>query len=218
MALTGLLGCGASAFARCIAGAVHFHAGEVALPGGSRLRPGDRAGATAGGLGFIPENRKIEGIIPELSVEANICLASIPRVSRRVVLSRRRMRAEAERFIELLDIRPPDPRMPVGNLSGGNQQKVLLARWLVSGARVLVTEEPTHGLDVGSKPEIQTLLRRFAREGGCVVLVSTEMAEILELSDRIGVFREGRLVATLPRGSTEAEVTAQSVGLSEVRG
>lgn len=212
VSLTGLLGSGASAFARSVAGAVYRVSGEM-VANERRLRPGDRAGATTAGVGFVPEDRKVEGIVSELSVEQNIALASIRSVSRWGWLSRARIRRQAEHYISLLDIRPPDPNVPAANLSGGNQQKVLLARWLASRARVLVTEEPTHGLDVRSKPEIHRLLQRFVLEGGSVVLVSTELGEILGLSDRIGVFREGRLIDVLPRGASEEEVTARAVGL-----
>lgn len=218
VSLTGLLGCGASQFARSIVGAARFRSGQVLVRGDRSLRSGDRASATSYGLGYLPEDRTAEGIVPELTVEQNIVLASIESLSRRGVLSRARMREQAERYIDLLHIRPPDPTVPAGNLSGGNQQKLLLARWLASGADVLVIEEPTHGLDVGTKPEIHALLLRFASDGGSVVLVSTELAEILKLSDRTGVFREGRLISILPRGSTEKEITARSVGLTAVGG
>jgi ABC-type sugar transport system ATPase subunit len=164
-------------------------------------------------VGFVPEDRKAEGIVPELSVEMNIALGNLRRVSRPWRLSRRRIRDQALRLMDLLDIRPRIPAMPAGHLSGGNQQKVLLAKWLAGDSCVLVMEEPTHGIDVGAKAEIHRLIRRFAAEGGTVVLVSMEVAELLELSDRIGVFREGRLVDVLPRGATAHEVTARSVGL-----
>lgn len=218
VSLTGLLGCGASDFARSIAGVTRFRSGRVRVGDGTALRPGDRAFATKQGLGYLPEDRAGEGIVPELSVEQNIALASIGSVSRRGVLSRRRMREQARRYIELLRIRPPDPTVPVANLSGGNQQKVLLARWLASGAEVLVVEEPTHGLDVGTKPDIHALLFAFAADGGSVVLVSTELAEILRLSDRTAVFRNGRVESVLPRGSSEKEITARSVGLTAAEG
>ena len=218
VSLTGLLGCGASQFARSIVGAARIRSGQVLLRGDRALRSGDRASATTYGLGFLPEDRKAEGIVPELTVEQNIALASIGSLSSIGVLSRSRMREQAKRYIDLLDIRPADPTVPAANLSGGNQQKLLLARWLASGMEVLVTEEPTHGLDVGTKPDIQALLLRFAADGGSVVLVSTELAEILKLSDRTAVFRDGRLVSVLPRGSTEKEITARSVGLTAAGG
>lgn len=210
IALTGLLGSGAGQFLRAVAGA-DARRGTVVLSG-APVRPGDRAAAAGQGLGYVPEDRRRGGIVAELSIERNIALASLGQVSRRGVLSRRRMRSQAVHFIGLLGIRPSNPALPAGNLSGGNQQKVLLARWLASDAKVLLLEEPTHGLDVGAKPEIYAHLRKFAMAGGAVALVSTEMGEVLELADRIGVFRDGKLAELLPHGTTEQEVTACAVG------
>jgi ABC-type sugar transport system ATPase subunit len=214
LALTGLVGSGATSFARAAAGARPYDRGEVSVDG-QRLPPGDRAAAAAHGLGFVPEERKVEGIVPELSVERNIALGAIENVSARGWLSRRRMREQARTFMSTLDIRPRIPTMPAGNLSGGNQQKVLLARWLASKSAVLVLEEPTHGIDVGAKAEIHALLRRYAGDGGALVVVSRETAELLDLADRIGVFRNGRLVDVLPRGTTEHEIAAATHGVSE---
>jgi ABC-type sugar transport system ATPase subunit len=209
--LTGLLGSGATGFARSLAGVRHYHDGEVVI-GRQRIRPGSPAAAISSGLGFVAEDRKAEGIVPELSVERNIALGSIRSLSRWGWLSRRKMRIQALKYIAALDIRPRVPNMPAGNLSGGNQQKVLLARWLASGASVLVLEEPTHGIDVGAKAEIQELLHRYAVDGGAVVLVSRETAEYLGLADRIGVFRAGSIAAVLPRGASEREIAAHAHG------
>jgi ABC-type sugar transport system ATPase subunit len=211
VALTGLLGSGASDFARSVAGVRPYRDGEV-LIGRRRVRSGSRASAVSSGLGFVPEDRKAEGIVPELSVERNIVLGSIKSLSRWGWLSRREMRKQALQYMRALDIRPRAPTMPAGNLSGGNQQKVLLARWLASGATVLVLEEPTHGVDVGAKAEIQELLRRYAADGGAVVLVSRETAEYLGLADRVGVFRAGSITKVLPRGATEREIAAAAHG------
>jgi ABC-type sugar transport system ATPase subunit len=210
VALTGLLGSGNDEFARSVAGAQSRHAGEVDLHGRS-LASGDRAQASRRGLGFIPEDRKVQAVVPHLSVEQNIALASIRKVTKSGRVSRKRMREQAEHFIKLLRIRPPDPKMPLANLSGGNQQKVIMARWLASDATVLVLEEPTHGLDVGAKAEIHALLQQFAHGDRAVLMVSSELAEIVKLADRIGVFRSGKLVATLPRGVSEQEVASRSV-------
>jgi ABC-type sugar transport system ATPase subunit len=211
VALTGLLGSGATGFARSVAGVCHYQEGEV-LIGRRRVRPGNPASAVSAGLGFVAEDRKAEGIVPELSVERNIALGSIRSLSRWGWLSRRGLRQQALEYIDALDIRPRAPAMPAGNLSGGNQQKVLLARWLASGASVLVLEEPTHGIDVGAKAEIQELLRRYAVDGGAVVLVSREAAEYLGLADRVGVFRAGSVTAVLPRGTSEREIAAHTHG------
>jgi ABC-type sugar transport system ATPase subunit len=213
VSLTGLLGSGAAAFGRAVAGARGYERGEVTFAGG-RLPAGNRAAAAERGLGFVAEDRKAEGIVPELSVEKNIALGAIKNVSRFGFLSRRRMREHAQELMATFDIRPRIPSLPAGSLSGGNQQKLLLARWVAARSSVLVLEEPTHGVDVGAKAEVNALLRRFAADGGTIVLVSRETAELLELSDRVGVFREGRLVATLPRGATEREIAAYTHGVA----
>jgi ABC-type sugar transport system ATPase subunit len=214
VALTGLLGSGATAFGRAVSGARVYDSGQVGI-GHRSLPAGNRAVAAARGLGFVTEDRKNEGIVPELSVEKNIALGAIGKVSRFGWVSRRRMREQALHLMATFDIRPRIPTLPAGSLSGGNQQKVLLARWIAAGSSVLVLEEPTHGVDVGAKAEIHALLQRFAADGGTIVLVSRETAELLELSDRVGVFREGRLVAMLPRGATEREIAAYTHGASE---
>ena len=210
--LTGILGSGAAAFGRSLAGDGRQGYGTVTVDG-ARLRSGHRSEAAARGVGLLPERRLRDGIVPALSIERNIALGSVGAVSRPWAMSRRRVRAQAEDLIRALGIRPADPRTPVENLSGGNQQKVLVARWLASGARVLVAEEPTHGLDVGAKSEISTLLRRFADDGSCVVVVSLDVAEYLGLPDRVSVFRGGRLVADLPGNTPEPEITAAAVGM-----
>jgi ABC-type sugar transport system ATPase subunit len=212
--LTGMLGSGAAGFGRSLAGDGRSAAGTVSIEG-RRLRSGRRSEASGRGVGLLPERRLRDGLVPGLSIERNIALGSIPAVSEPWSLSRRSVRARAQELIHALDIRPPDPRTPVENLSGGNQQKVLVARWLASGARVLVAEEPTHGLDIGAKSEISALLRRFADDGSCVVVVSLDVAEYLGLPDRVTVFREGRLVGEMPGDAPERDITAAAVGAGD---
>jgi ABC-type sugar transport system ATPase subunit len=212
VALTGMLGSGASAFGRSMAGEAPLGSGTVSVRG-DRIRSGRRSEAAERGVGLLPEDRHRDGVVPALSIERNIALGSIGAVSRPWALSGRKVRTQAERLIRALDIRPADPRAPVENLSGGNQQKVLVARWLASRACVLIAEEPTHGLDIGAKSEISELLRRFADDGSCVVVVSLDIAEYLGLPDRISIFREGQLVADLPGTAPEREITAAAVGM-----
>jgi ABC-type sugar transport system ATPase subunit len=212
--LTGMLGSGAAAFGRSLAGDGRPASGTVSI-GDRRLRSGRRTEAAQRGVGLLPERRGRDGLVPGLSIERNIALGSIPAVSQPWAVSRRSVRARAQELIRALDIRPTDPRTPVENLSGGNQQKVLVARWLASGARVLVAEEPTHGLDIGAKAEISALLRRYADDGSCVVVVSLDVAEYLGLPDRVTVFRDGRLVAEMPGDAPEGDITAAAVGMGD---
>jgi ABC-type sugar transport system ATPase subunit len=205
--LTGLLGSGA---ARLLAMA----GGSVPLAGRARVdgvpaRIGSPIAARKLGIGFIPEDRKGAGVVPEQSVAANIALASLERTSRGPLLDRRAIDAQARRYRDELGIRLPSIHAPVRSLSGGNQQKVLLARWLASGARLLVIDEPTHGVDVGGKAQIHELLRRFADDGGAVLVASTDVGEVLDLCDRVGVLRHGELVSL----SATAELTHSDLTL-----
>ena len=214
VAFTGLVGSGAATLGRLLAAAAPQDRGTVVV-GEEELRPGDRATAVRLGVGLVPEDRRHAGVFPDLSIERNVALSSLPAVTRRATISRAAMREQAERYIRLLGIRPASPQMPVGNLSGGNQQKVVLARWLASGARILVTEEPTHGLDVAAKAEIYGVLREFASDGGCVVVVSLDISEYEGLPNEIGVFRSGELVEMLSGDASAAEVESLAMGVGE---
>ncbi|WP_432837757.1 sugar ABC transporter ATP-binding protein [Dactylosporangium sp. CA-092794] len=213
----GVLGSGAASFARALARTTTGGGGRITVTAeGRRARTavlrGGRAAAAALGIGFVPEERKRDGILPLLTIEQNIAVASIGALSRFGRLDRRKMRATAEYYIQRLDIRPADPRYLAGQLSGGNQQKILLARWLAAGAQVLVVEEPTHGIDAGAKVQISRELRRFADERGCVAIVALESEEFAQITDRYLVFRRHRIVADLPAPVEHAEVWAASLG------
>ncbi|MET0930514.1 MAG: sugar ABC transporter ATP-binding protein [Aeromicrobium sp.] len=190
--LAGLLGSGAAQAARDFAGADRSSTAQVEKNGSSVRRSRTRAARM--GIGFVPQERKRDGILPQLTIEQNIAISSIGSVSRFGVLSRRAVRRQAERLIAELDIRPADPTLLAGTLSGGNQQKVLLARWLAAGARVLVVEEPTHGIDVGAKVHVNRALRGFADRGASVVVSALESDEFVEISDRYVTFRRGEVV------------------------
>jgi ABC-type sugar transport system ATPase subunit len=208
--LTGLLGAGAEAVARTLAGAradscrISIHGREVIL-----RTPGD---ALAAGVAFIPEDRKQEGIFGALGVKENVSISSLRAVSRWGVLRRRELERRAEDYVEKLGIRTIGVATPAGSLSGGNQQKVLAARCLATGARVLVLHEPTHGVDVGAIRQIHALLREFVAAGGAVVVASGEVAQLLDLCHRVAVFRDGELVKTLVAAeSTESDVLRAGV-------
>src|SRR5262249_14555174 len=153
-----------------------------------------------------------------LSVRANIVLASLRRLARGPFVSRRVEARQTRRYVEQLSIRLRSMEQPVGTLSGGNQQKVVLGRWLAREPGVLILDEPTRGVDVGAKAEIHTLIRRTAEEGRAVVLISSDLPEILSQSDRVAVFREGRVSAIVDPSAVSAEEIAAAVLAEHGRG
>jgi galactofuranose transport system ATP-binding protein len=196
--LAGLLGSGRTETARVIFGAEPADGGTVAVHGTSDA-PRTPRQAIRAGIAYLPEDRKVEGIIPDLSVRENLTLAALPRLTRYGVVSRARQREIVERFMRRLGIKAASADQPVRELSGGNQQKVLLARWLCTHPRLLMLDEPTRGIDIGAKAEIQRFISELAGEGLGVLLISSELDEILEGSSRVVVLRDGRDVATFDR-------------------
>ena len=198
--LAGLLGSGRSELARALTGVDRPDAGEIEVRGAPAVLATPRR-AIGQGIVYSSENRRTEGIIGELSVQDNITLAL--QADRGILhrLTRARRRELALSWIEALDIRPADPDRPAGTLSGGNQQKVLLARLLALSPRVLVLDEPTRGIDVGAKVEIQRLVADLADNGLSVLFISAELEEVLRVSNRIAIMRGGRLVDTIPADS-----------------
>ena len=194
--VAGLLGSGRTETARAIFGADKIEAGEVYLEGRPlRLRaPGDAIDA---GLAFLSEDRKAEGIIPELSVRENLTLAALPALTRFGIVSRARQQEIVERFIKRLGIKTAGPDQKIRELSGGNQQKVLLARWLCKNPKFLILDEPTRGIDIGAKGEIQALINELAASGLGVLMISSELEELVEGSSRVIVMRDGERVAEL---------------------
>ncbi|WP_030144649.1 sugar ABC transporter ATP-binding protein [Glycomyces sp. NRRL B-16210] len=205
--LAGLLGSGRTETARLLAGADRADAGTLEFDG-KRLTGHNPRTAAARGIAFCPENRKTEGLVGDLTVGENMILAmQAARGWARSVPPARRERLVAE-FIAKLGIRPADPDMPVKNLSGGNQQKVLLARWLLIEPRLLILDEPTRGIDVGAKADIQRLVAELSAEGMSVLFVSAELDEVTRLSDRIAVLRDRELIDVL---ETESERTHERI-------
>jgi len=148
-------------------------------------------------IGFCPEDRKTDGIIPELSVRENIVLAVQRRLATLGLVSRRKQLEIAEKFIKLLGIVTTGPEQTAGTLSGGNQQKVILARWLATDPRLLILDEPTRGIDVGAKAEIERLVEQLSRDGVAVVFISSELEEVVRRSHRVAVLRDRRKIAEL---------------------
>jgi monosaccharide-transporting ATPase len=216
----GLLGAGRTETARLVFGADRLKTGAMMMDG-LPYRPARAADGVAAGMGFCTEDRKVEGIIPEMSVAENITLALLPRISRYGVVDEIKQRQLVQGFIARLDIKCSGPGQRVRDLSGGNQQKVLLARWMAMNPKLLILDEPTRGIDVGAKAEIQRLIRRLAdTEGLAVVMISSELEEVAEGADRIYVLRDGITVAELEGELvTEDQIVAvMALGHHEIGG
>jgi ribose transport system ATP-binding protein len=200
--LAGLVGSGRSEILETVYGARRPTSGTVRL-GGRRLRPGDVAAAVGAGVGLAPEERKSQALLLGESVSRNISISSLRRFARAGFLSRGSERAAAREQVAALDVRPADVDREVRTLSGGNQQKVVLARWLLRNCRVLLLDEPTRGVDVGARSEIYALIRELADRGVAVVVVSSEIPEVLGLADRVLVIGDGRVLAEEPAGALD---------------
>ncbi|SEL83516.1 sugar ABC transporter ATP-binding protein [Nonomuraea pusilla] len=194
--LGGLLGAGRTETAKAIVGALPLDGGRV-LVAGLPLRGGSTAAAIRAGVSLLPEDRKAEGIVPTLSVRENIALAALPALARAGVVSEARIDRVVEIFMRRLRIKAASPHQLVSELSGGNQQKVLLARWLAVRPKALLLDEPTRGIDVGAKAEVQALIDELAAEGLGVLLISSDLEELVEGADRILVLRDGAVAGEL---------------------
>lgn len=194
--LTGLLGSGRSELVRTIYGADRPTGGTLKVKGKavSITKPLD---AMKNGMAYLPEDRKKDGVIADLSVKENIILALQAKRGLFHLMSRKEMEEAADRFIDLLDIKTPDREKPVGSLSGGNQQKVILGRWLLTNPDYLILDEPTRGIDIGTKTEIQKLVLQMADEGKTITFISSEIDEMLRTCSHIAVLRDGKMVGEL---------------------
>ena len=205
----GLVGAGRSEVAQAIFGLDAAATGRVAVDG-KDVTIRSAGAAIALGIGLVPEDRKHQALVLMLSVLGNATLSIFARLSRLGFVGRLRERDAVSTYLTRLRVRVPSLDTPVAALSGGNQQKVVLTRWLAARCHVLIVDEPTRGVDVGAKAEIHTLLRELTAQGTAILLVSSEMPEILALSDRVLVFRQGRIVGEVPRA------TATQDGLMEM--
>jgi ribose transport system ATP-binding protein len=204
--IAGIVGAGRTELARAIFGADAPDAGEVWV-GGERIRRGNPRQAKQEGIGFITEDRQGQGIVPPLSVAENLNLASLGKSTSAGIVDRREERRKAEKMIEDLGIRTPGPEQEVRYLSGGNQQKVVIGKWLLADSKVLIMDEPTRGIDVGSRVEIYELMNELTQEGAGILMISSDLPEVLGMSDRILVMRGGRITGEL---STE-EATQERI-------
>ncbi len=212
--VAGLLGAGRTELARIIAGAERPAAGRVFVKGREVSARSPREAIRAG-IGFLPEDRKRHGLVLQLSVQANIGLPSLERWSRAGIVSQRAEHDEARRWVGELRIKTPDAAERVVRLSGGTQQKVVLARWLAAQADILVMDEPTRGVDVGAKVEIYEIMNGLTAAGAGILMISSELPEVLGMSDRIYVMCRGRIDTEIDAcDATEQQVLQAALGLS----
>lgn len=204
LGVSGLVGAGRTELLRLIAGVDKPDSGEIRLKG-KPLSLGNPRIAIASGFGLLPEERKREGIISRRSVRSNIALPSMRRFSRFGFVRRKAVTKESQALMSDLNLRPLNIERPIGQFSGGNQQKAIIGRWIAAGAQILLFDEPTRGIDVGAKAEIYALIERLAAEGRSMIVVSSELPEILRVADRVLVMREGRIAGVLERESLSEE-------------
>jgi ABC-type sugar transport system ATPase subunit len=213
LGVAGLDGSGRETVARLLAGIETPDGGRVTLDG--KAHPGTLRRAMREGVGYVPEDRKTLGLFLGMSVAANAVVTDLAQVTQAGLIREGRVRSAGAGVISEQDVKASGPQVPVGALSGGNQQKVLLGKWLRRAPRLLVVEEPTKGVDIGAKRHIHARLTALARAGAAVVVVSSDLPEILELSDQIAVMHRGRLAGLIDGGlATEEQVMALASGLS----
>ncbi|WP_429255933.1 sugar ABC transporter ATP-binding protein [Paraburkholderia sp. GAS334] len=204
VALAGLVGAGRSEVARAIFGIDPFDSGEIRIAG-KPLKPGRPAAAVQAGLALVPEDRRQQGLALELSIARNASMTVLGRLVRHGLISARSERTLATQWGTRLHLKAGDPSAPVGTLSGGNQQKVVLGKWLATNPKVLIIDEPTRGIDVGAKAEVYGALAELVRDGMAVLMISSELPEVLGMADRVLVMHEGRISADISRAEANEE-------------
>jgi ribose transport system ATP-binding protein len=219
LGIAGLMGAGRSELARAIFGADPITSGQV-LRDGRKLDIHSPADAIRHGIAYLSENRKEEGLAVKMDLNQNVTMANVPEVSRRfAIISRAQELLATRTYVDELDIRTPSLTQVVNHLSGGNQQKVVVAKWLFRDSRILIFDEPTRGIDVGAKYAIYELIERLARSGVGVIMISSELPEILGMTDRVLVLHEGSLTATLrTRDTSQEEILNYAAGLHAATG
>ena len=211
--LAGLVGAGRSELAQLIFGIRHATHGTVAIDGQSVHITSPRD-AIALGMGYLPENRKEQGLFPELAAHENIVMATIERDAHYGLLNRRKGQSISGEAIRTLNIRVPHALVRAGGLSGGNQQKLLIARWIAIGPRILLLDEPTRGVDVGAKSEIYRMMNQMAQQGVAILMISSELPEVVGMSDRVYVMREGTIAGELQgERITQESIMALATGV-----
>ena len=214
LGIGGLVGAGRTEVIRCIYGIDKFDEGEILFE--NKKISSSVSKNIANGFGLIPEDRRNQGFTPLLSVERNVALPNYDRLAKGSIVKAKEEKMLGNEMVEKLDVRPHDSSIPVGNLSGGNQQKVVLGKWLSRDLKVLLVDEPTAGIDIGAKDEIYKLLEQLASEGVSVILVSSDLQELLRVSHRILVFRKGKIFKEFNEGVvTQEDILMASSGIIE---
>ncbi|KJJ69728.1 sugar ABC transporter ATP-binding protein [Clostridium sp. FS41] len=208
--LTGLLGSGRSELVRAIYGADKPDSGELSVKG-RKLKAGTPIDAMMHGMAYLPENRKEEGIIADLSVRENIIIALQAKKGMFKLMSRKEQEEFTDQYIDMLQIKTADRETPIKQLSGGNQQKVILGRWLLTQPDFLILDEPTRGIDIGTKTEIQKLVLKLAEDGMSVVFISSEIEEMLRTCSRMAVMRDGEKVGELAEGELSQDSIMKAI-------
>jgi rhamnose transport system ATP-binding protein len=212
--LAGFVGAGRTEVARGIFGIDRLDGGDL-LVDGEPYRPTSPRSAMKRGIAYVPEDRLHQGLFPSMAIAPNISMAVLPSLTPMMMLRPQRERTLASQYMEKLRIKGRSPGQVVRSLSGGNQQKVVLSKWLAAAPRLLILDEPTNGVDVGSKAEVHALVSELAAEGLAILLISSELPEILRMSDRILVMREGLLIGELSRAdATEELIIRAAAGIA----
>ncbi|TEU20340.1 MAG: sugar ABC transporter ATP-binding protein [Anaerolineales bacterium] len=212
LGLAGLVGAGRTQLARAIFGIDPIERGEIWMDS-HKVKIDSPQKAIALGMGFVPEERTTQGLFLGMAVRPNITISALDKLSRVGFVNFREAGRLAQDYVSRLDIRTPSLRQKVRNLSGGNQQKVVLARWLSLDPKVLILDEPTRGIDVGAKAEIHALMSQLAKQGVGIIMISSELPEVLGISDRIVVMHEGRVAAEFQRGeASQDEIMLYATG------
>ena len=216
LGLVGLVGAGRTEIVRALFGADKVRGHEVWIDG-KQVKIRTPRDAKEAGLGFIPEDRKLQGLVLPFSVESNITMAAFRKFSWFGLIRRSLEKGIAARHVAALNVKTPSTRVPVRNLSGGNQQKCIVGRWLELSPRVLIMDEPTRGIDVGAKYEIYMLMKEIAERGGAIILISSELPEVLSMSNRVLTIFEGRVTGELvPESSSADEIMRSALGMGPV--
>ena len=215
LGLVGLVGAGRTEIVRAIFGADKVR-GHKILIDGKEVKIKKPSDAKSFGLGMVPEDRKLEGLVLPFAVESNISMASLDRIKKFGFINKAAEKGIAERQVKSLKVKTPSTKTRVGSLSGGNQQKCIVGRWLETNPRVLIMDEPTRGIDVGAKYEIYLLMKEIAENGGSVILISSELPEVLNMSNRVLTICDGRITGEFdPEVNAVEKIMEKALGLEE---